>query len=358
VKNYPTSKYSADSTKNLVYSYYLDSRYQEAIEYFNLSIEKELVESENLEIKKILSESYYKLGEIHYSGKQYELAAQNFLASVDYFKEISAKFPDTNEAFVAKYKVPELLYKAAESHKNTKQWDDAIEILDELKAIYPDSEYYKSAENLLYYIYIMKSGELKADGRSGESIEVLVKVLELDSESLNYNKYQVKSRLFSLLQGIRETVIIETADRLFLQGKNSQALFIYGYVYEKYPDFRQTIIMNYIDCNIRIALAESNTSLETLLQTEPTGFIGKEGFAKVSFENKTGFQIIIFIKGPEYEILELDNELKTELDLTAGNYSILVLPSEEGARPFYGELLYEDGARYREVFNSDSDVNN
>ena len=49
--------------------------------------------------------------------KMYSQAAADYLKSIDYLKEIEKNFPDTNDSFIAKYKIPEYLIETAVLNK-------------------------------------------------------------------------------------------------------------------------------------------------------------------------------------------------------------------------------------------------
>jgi TolA-binding protein len=355
IDNYPTSKYIKDATRNLAYSYYLENDYPEAVNYFNLSLEKKYISEQNLEVKKILAESYYKIAEDSYAKKQYGLASKNFLDSVNYFKDISKNFPDTNEAFVAKYKIPELLFKAAQSMNYDKQWDNSIKVLEDLEKNYSDSDYFEKSESLLLDIYISKSANLKESNRLRDSILTFSKVYNLDSKTIASAQSRIYSNLNTLLKGIDTKIIIDATDELFLQNKFNGASFLYNYIYTNFPEDRESIKQNLVDCTLQILLSDTNMVLNDIVPSKPVSFFKKEGLSRVSFENKTEFKITVFIKGPGYEIIELEKATKSEIEIPSGTYSVLVRSDNLGIKPFYGELAYEDGARYREIFKSDQE---
>lgn len=350
IENYPNSRYIEDATKYLADSYYLNGSYENAISYFKIAVSKKYIDEQNLEIKRIFAECYYKLAEENYKNKKYLDASSNFLNSISYFSEISKNFPDTNEAFIAKYKIPELLFKTALSYKNSQKWEDAVKTLQKLKEEYPDSEYIKEGESLLYDIYILKASDLKKNNKIKESILEFLKIFTLDMDKINLSKYQIDYQTNFFMQDAKEADLSAAANQLFVQGQYSQALFLFEYIYKNFPESAEEITKNYVECKFKVLSKSNLADFESISQSKPIGSFKKEGFSKVLFENKTDFILNIFIKGQDYKVLNLDKQSKAELELISGNYEILVESKENLAKPFYGEVTYEDGSRYREIF--------
>lgn len=356
IENYPSSRYAEDSTKNIAYSYYLNGSYQDAIAYFNLSIDKNYINIEDLEIKKILAESYYKLAEEHYSKKQYEAAGENFLNSVLHFTEISEKFPNTNEAFVAGYKIPEFLFKAAKSLKNSDRWADAVQVLEKLKTNYPESEFVAESDGLLFDIYSDRSEALKNDGKYKDSILEFVNIFSLGSKTIESNQYLIKYRFNQLTKNINDNILVQTANETYFQKKYEHALFLFNFIYDNRPDMQETIAKNFVESRLETIPDTSLESYSQMNQSKPTGFFKKEGTSMVSFENKTEYRLNIFISGPDYNVIKLETESKAELIISAGDYIIFTEPAGAEINPFYGKITYDEGAKYREVFSLESEI--
>ncbi|OQA20739.1 MAG: Outer membrane protein assembly factor BamD [Actinobacteria bacterium ADurb.Bin346] len=114
---YPTSKYADTALKKLPYSHYLASDYSKTIFYLEKAIEKGLINQNELEIKTIFADCYVQLARNPDKNGNIREAISNYLKSIEYLREIGNNFPDSNEAFIAKYKIPEYLLNTASLYR-------------------------------------------------------------------------------------------------------------------------------------------------------------------------------------------------------------------------------------------------
>jgi len=347
LEEYPSSRYAKGIIKDIAFTYYLQGSYEESLPYFRDAIEQGILNAEELETAKLLAELYSKLGDKYYSEKKYRAASENFLRAADYFDFISANFPETNEAFIAKYKIPEYFYRAAESYSEEKMWDDALVLLERLTQQYPESEYYDAANNMLFDLYISKAFDLKSSGNFTESISSILSILDFPEDILKDKIEAFNSRSSSLFSGMEAAALIDSADSYYMQSSYSKALFLYGYIFNNLAESQENITKNFVDCKIII---NSVLTYEHIFQSDPYARIKKEGIAKVSFENKTDYKLTAYISGPDYRIIVVEGQAKTEIDLPAGDYTITAELAGPGTVPFFGKVTYEDGGRYREIY--------
>ncbi len=192
VVSYPNSRYSDDSLKNLAYSYYLNQDYENTIIYFKKAIENKILNEQDLEIEKIFADSYIKIAEDNFEKQKYEISGENYLNAVEHLDKIKQQFPDTNDAFIATYKIPEYLYKAATCFNNLKNWEKTEQILNNIITNYNESDFSQKAKELLFNTYISKSSQLKDNKDYEESIAEFLKIFDLDEETQNLNVYFAK----------------------------------------------------------------------------------------------------------------------------------------------------------------------
>jgi len=349
--NYPNSKYADDALKNMSYAYYLNSNYEEAILYFKKAIEQNIVQSSDFEIKKIFADCYSKLAENYYTEKKYEESAEDYLNAVEIFDEIIANFPDTNEAFISTYKIPEYLYNAAQSYKYSKDLDKAIETLINIIDRYPDSEYFQKANSLLFLTYIDKSIELKNNYNYRESAEEFLKILDLEEQNnysyiLNYQRREIFSDIYP-------NILKNIAKNMYQQHEYEKALFVYNAILDYNPELKEELTPSKIDCKIKTITASNYTEIN---QPEPIKKIYSPEISKLIIENNTSFNLIVYFSGAEYRIIPVEPESKTDLiEIKAGKYKIAAELENSDILPYFGIITYEENQKYLELYDTKID---
>ena len=135
-EEYPNSRYAKEISKDIAYTYYLANDFENALKYFNVAVDKKLIDTKALETNKLLSEIYAKLGDKYNREKRFSDSAENYIKAAAYFEFILSNFPDTNEAFIAKYKIPEYTYLAAMGYKTAGLFDNAIDAFEKISNNY------------------------------------------------------------------------------------------------------------------------------------------------------------------------------------------------------------------------------
>ena len=347
VVSYPNSRYSDDSLKNLAYSYYLNQDYENTIIYFKKAIENKILNDQDLEIKKIFADSYLKIAENNFEKQKYEIAGENYLNAVEYLEKIKQQFPDTNDAFISAYKIPEYLYKAATCFNNLKNWDKTEQILINLITNYNESDYSQKSQELLFNTYINKSSQLKDNKDYEGSIAEFLKIFNLDEKIQSSNTYLLNYYKRLIFSDIPFSIIKNSADKLYNSGKYKNALFLYDTILENYPELEPNLVPFIAGCKIKII---AGSSYDMITPTNPIGKFNSKENSKIIFDNKTSFKFDIYIGGPDYKIIKLEKGSKTEIEIKSGTYEIVVEFENTDKIPFYGKIIYLVGNIYRVEF--------
>jgi TolA-binding protein len=344
---YPNSKYADDSLKKIAQSFYLNGDYKEAVFYYEEAIDKKIIDDKSLEVKKIFADCFLKMAERNYDTNDYTGAADNYLKCVEYLMDITLNYPDTNEAFIAKYKIPEYLFEAASNFSRGKEWEKSQEILQNIIDNYPESEYWSKSNELLFNILIGSANELKNDKKYKEAVFEFLNVFNLQEDIKNSKKYEINYQKEIIFSNIPPYILIQVANEEYSKNDYETALFIYDYILKEFPENEASILVNVVNCKIKITVA---STYESITATKPTGIFSKSGLSKITFENKTAYNLTLFIGGPDYNIIRLEKETKLEVELKSGTYKIVAELQGSGVNPFYGEITYEDGKKYREIY--------
>jgi len=347
VVRYPNSRYSDDSLKNLANSYYLNQDYENTIIYFKKAIENKILNEQDLEVEKIFADSYIKIAEDNFEKQKYETSGENYLNAVEYFNKIKLQFPDTNDAFISAYKIPEYLFKAATCFNNLKNWEKTEQILNNIITNYNESGFSQKAKELLFNTYISKSSQLKDNKDYEESIAEFLKIFDLDEEIQSSNIYSLSYYKRLIFSDIHFPMIKNSADKLYNAGEYKKALFLYNIILENYPDLEPSLVPFIAGCKIKIV---AGSNYEIITPTDPIGKFNSKENSKIIFDNKTSFKLDIYIGGPDYKIIKLEKESKTEIEIKSGTYEIAVEFENTDKAPFYGKITYLVGKKYQEEY--------
>ena len=187
IEKYPGSKYTDESLKKLAFSNFLRGNYEDSVFYFDKAISTGLIDDKDLEIEKILVESNLKIAEKYRGKNDHEDATYYYEKTVGYLKNIIKDSPDTNDAFIANYKIPEYLFIIASDYNEIEYWQRSIDALNEILSGYPDSEYFDNSVSLLILTIMDHAEQLKKDGDNTESLNEFLKILDI-APDLRTNK--------------------------------------------------------------------------------------------------------------------------------------------------------------------------
>ena len=340
--NYPNSRHANTALGNISFAYFSNKNYKEAIDSFNESISLEIFSDDNLEIKKSLEECYIKLSDEYYNNKEYELSAGNYLKAVTVLEDIKNNFSSTDEAFISIYKIPEYLYKAALGFNKVRNWEKSLECLEAIVNDYDESKYYYDASYLLSDTYISKSIELIDSSNQQEGVEEFLKIFELDALDYDYssiNEYQ-KSGVFP---NISLNTLKKIAGEKYSSGEYEKSLFLYKTIIEYNPQTEEEITPRLIDSKLKSIYSSDHNLLE---QPAPVRRFRGPGKSILVIENSTEFNLTVYLKGPDYRVVEVENNSTLEVEITSGSYETALDSDNMDNLPYYGELEYGEGQRY------------
>ncbi|MFA5015164.1 MAG: outer membrane protein assembly factor BamD [Actinomycetota bacterium] len=343
LNNYPSSRLSASAMENISFAYYSNKDYLEAIDSYKNAIDSEIFTSLDLKINNILVECHSKLAEEYYEEKEYGKSAESYLDAVEILEEIKINFPATNDAFIAIYKIPEHLYNAALNFDRDQNWDKSIETLDYLISDYNDSDYFDEAGYLFYEVCIKKSTALVESHEYVEGVETFLNILNFDGINNKYNNVSdyEKKRIFS---SIPSYILKDIALDNYNSGNYRSSLFLCEIIASYNPQQEEEVGPLLIDSKINLVSSMDYNPLEP--PDPERKFWGPEK-SILTIENNTEFVLTIYLKGPEYKIIRAEQNSTVEIEISAGTYEAVSESSNPDILPDYGNLIYEEGQRYR-----------
>lgn len=347
IEKYPGSRYADDALKNLAYSYYLSSSYKNSLEYFKKAIDEKIVDGQSLEIEKIFADCYVKIAENDFNQRNYKSAGENYLSSITYQGKIKEQFPDTNEAYISVYKIPEYLFKAAVCFNYAKDWPESEQVLNRIINDYSENELSRKSKNLLYINYLSRSSELKDTKNYKECINEFLKILDLNEKLQNAYEYPVYYQKKTIFSGIPLYLMKDCADQLLAENQFKKALFLYGIILENFPDQEENLISNVANCKVKI-IKDLNFTL--ISQPNPSGKFSNKENCGISIVNNTSGKLMIYISGPSSTIVNLETGAKTEIEIKPGTYEIAAEITDSQNIPFYGKITFLAGNRYKEEY--------
>ncbi len=340
--NYPGSRHANTALKNISFAYFSNKNYMEAINSFNKAIELEIISNNDLEIKKVLEECYIRSAERYYKNNKYASSAENYFEAVIILEDIKNNFPDTNEAFIAEYKIPEYLYRAASDFNKVKNWDRSIECLEKIIREYNDSDYFSNACHLLLDTYIKKSRELILDNNYQKGVEEFLKVLDLDTTGYIYNNisdYQ-KQMIFS---NIPPDILKKIAKDNYNSGSYKKSLFLCEIITGYNTEIEEDIAPLLVDSKLKLI---SSSDYKLLEQPAPLRRFWGSKKSILVIENNTEFDLAMYLKGPEYKMIKIEKNSSQEIEITPGTYKTAMDSNNTDILPYYGEIAYEEGQKY------------
>ena len=344
---YPNSKYAKEALANISGSYYLNGNYPEAIFYYEKSINDNIIDGETLDIKKTFADSYLKIADSFYAEKDFSKAAEYYLKSVSYLEQILQKYPETNDAFISKYKIPEYLFKAADCLKNEKNWEGSAAILKNIIDKYPESDFSLKSYKVLFNIYIDKALDIKEDGQYRKSVVEFFKIYDMGDDLLDLVQSEIKYSQNNLLAGIPPNILIQAANDFYKLAEYKKSLMIYDYLLANYPENEFMATDNLVNIKIR---SISEKPYEPIPEFTVVGSFAKSGNSRVTLDNRTEFNLTVYLGGPGNKIARLEKKTKTEIEILAGDYKVVVEIQNPENSLLYGETSFEDGKKYKNVY--------
>jgi TolA-binding protein len=344
---YPNSRYSKEALVNISKSYYLNENYSEAVYYYEKSISDKSMDGETLDIKKIFADSYLNLGDSSYDAKEFSKAGQYYQKSVTYFEEILQKYPETNDAFIAKYKIPEYLFKTADCLKNEKNWEGSSAILEKIIDKYPESDFSLKSYEALFTIHISKALDIRENGQYRDSVIEFFKIYDLGGDLSEMDKSETERSQNSLLAGIPPNILIQAANDFYKLAEYKKSLLVYDYLLVNYPENEFMVSDNLVNIKINTI---GEKPYDSIPEITAAGSFAKNGKSRITLDNRTEFNLTVYLGGPENRIVRLEKNTKTEVEIIAGAYKIVTEIQNPENSLLYGETSFEDGKKYRDVY--------
>lgn len=346
LENYPGSSLAGNALEKISYSYYSNADYQKAIISFEEAIDSGIISGSDLEVKKIFEDCYFKLAQDNFSSENYSQAGENYLNAVEVLKEVNKEFTNTNEAFIALYKIPEYLYSAALSFNKTDDLESSIEALEEIIENYDNSEYFNPAGNLLFDLYIEQAVEMVDNFDYTSGIEEFLKVLDLEVEDKSYNDIS-SSKKRKVFYNIPTDTLKNAASNKYSSGSYKKAAFLYELIIEYNPESEEELDPLLIDSKIK-SIAASDHSTFTV--SAPERKLWGHEKSILIIENNTRFDLTVYLKGPESIKIKAEKNSSVETEITAGMYEAASELDDHEILPRYGTVTYDEGQRYREEY--------
>ena len=345
IDKYSTSKYYNPSLKSIADNFNKIGDSGNTIKYLSLAIEKKIIDPESIEAKRMFADSYSKIAEEAYGNGDYSSSSLNYILAVNVLKEIYKDFPNSDDAFISTYKIPQYLYKAADSYKKIENFNQSIEILKELITDYPESDWAKQSGSLIFNSYFEDAMILIDNLKYSDGLNEYFDALEYASSSGN----QVSSGSYDIqiFSKIPKNTLLEYAAGILSGGKYTAALNILNYMLGSYPEMSSSINPYYAICKVAII---SKAGYEKLPELSGPVKIKNPGNFVLSLNNKSEKELIFYFSGSGGGVFILQAKRKLEITLPMGSCEIAVEASDNTPPVYYGQLSFEENKKYSMAF--------
>ena len=229
----------------------------------------------------------------------------------------------------------------------TGNWDKSIEALENIINNYSDSEYFDDAGDLLFNTYIDKATELASNLNYAESVEEFLKILDLGVQNNNYNNISDYEKR-GVFYNIPPNTLKNIARDKYNSGSYKKASFLYEIIVEYNTELEEEINPLLIDSKLKLIASSTYNLFEQPVPGRK--FWGPEKSILI-IENNTEFDLTVYLKGPECKIIIVGkNSTSDEIEISAGTYEAASEFSNPDILPYYGEVTYEEGQKYREEY--------
>jgi tetratricopeptide (TPR) repeat protein len=350
--NYPNSRHAAEALNRISFAYYHNNQFSQALRSFDEAINKNIIDPDQLEVLEIRQDIYYHLAQERESVAEYLKAADNYLSSVDILKQIRSDFPDTNEAFISQYKIPQYLFNASEDYKKSGDLISQIELLEEIISGYPESDQYQAALASADNAYIEHAALLSEAAQFEDAIERFLKYLENNPEPERdaILDYKIK-RVFGEAP---PSVIKRYADASYDAEKYLIAVFLYETLIDFYPHYFGKPPEGLVESKIILA---GSSPYNEILQSTSGKYINTPGLSLLIIKNDSGNTLTVYIKGPENHMASVPAGETVEIELIPDEYTVLVESADREILTYMGTLSFEEYRKYTEVFEEAGEDN-
>jgi tetratricopeptide (TPR) repeat protein len=344
--HYPTSRHADEALKNISFAYYHDNQNIKALSSLNEAIDVDIIDPQKLLVKQTLSDIYFRLAESHAGNKEYGPAADDYLSSVDLLKQVKTGFPDTNEAFIAAYKIPQYLFYTSQNYIKSENWEAAIGVLEEIVSEYAESDFKKDAASELEDAYLDLASELGSLSEYEDAVSWFIKYLETDPKVKR--NFLLDLKIGQVFKGAPPGLIKEYADSYYSGRNYHEAVFLYTILIEFNPEYLEETIPPLVDS--KIFLTKSTPYNETL-QPKRGKYIELESESLLVFKNDTEFSMVSYLKGTTGSyIIHIEAGESAEVQIESGEYELLIEFNTADLLPFFGTRVYDEKRTYTEAF--------
>lgn len=345
LENYPSSRYSGEALQRISFAYYHNNQFSRALSSFNNAIDKNIIDPGVLEVMDIRQDIYSHIARHQEEEDDYVKAADSYLSSIDILKQIISDFPDTNEAFIARYKIPQYLFNASEDFRKSGNTISQIQQLEEIISEYPESDYFLAAQESIDNAYIEHAINLSAAADYENAINWFLKYLEnnTDPERDAILDYKIK-RVF---EEATPVIIERTADTRYNKGEYMSAVFLYEILIDFNPDYLEKTVDRLVESKIILA---RSSPYDEILQSISGKYINIPGFSLLIITNNTENMLKAYIKGPDNYMNSIPAGETAEIEIMPGEYTVLVESEDKEMLYHMGTALFEESRKYTEIF--------
>ncbi len=274
------------------------------------------------------------------------ISAEYYLKASDALEDLINNFPDTNEAFIATYNIPEFLFNAGISYLRIEDYKQETKVFEDLLENHSDSEYSIKSGSLLFMAYTNNAVRLVAGGEHSEGIEELLKTFDIEGENKYFKVYGYKKD--EIFYDVPIITTKNIASDLFKTREYEKALFLYETLIEYFPGTESGIISSLVRSKLNLV---ADTDYTEIKQSAPERRMNNPENSIIIIENNTPYYLTIYLGGPEYKIVEIITESELEIEIKPGEYKMAAELDHSDILPYYGIITYEENLRYREVYS-------
>ncbi len=340
VENYPDSRYYENAIKNLPFAYYHNNDCAQALHYLNQAENMGLI-SPTLEVKEIYAECHFWLAEQYMAESNYRQAANHYMDTLTLYRTIQQEFPGSDQAFLAEHKIPELTFLAASAYRRIPDWEQAIQLFNEILERYPATEYAQKSSELLFVGHINKAIALKNDAEYGQAIQAFLQVIDIFSEPQDI--YRVTHYQNIILSDIPQYHLNNAAYDFFREGDYQKAAYLYQAILDYYPQANDDCL-SYL-CQAKVNYIRTINYRNLVTEGDPVRIYMPEA-SVLDIINESIYFATLYLTGPQEQMVSLAPDSRERIELPAGNYQAALEYEGEGSTPFFGTLNLEENLRY------------
>jgi outer membrane protein assembly factor BamD (BamD/ComL family) len=343
IADYQGSRYYEEALLMIPYIYNDLGDPEEAVYFFELAGEEGLIDMDELEVNIILSDSYISLAE---SSGEPGIRAENYLAAASYLKNVVERYPESNEAFVSYYKIPSYYYEAAAIYRDNEEFQESIDLLNEILEEYPQSDVIEQSNQLLFRNHIERSQKSASEFNYLEALQDYAVAQEIASENNMDGLIEYYSGL--ILKDISVDILKNYAQSLFNENQYSRALFIYENILQNNPELSEEINPFIAQSKVKMISQSRYQGFDEIAEAR---IWSPENFTFI-LVNRSQVPLSFYIGRPGAQSIDLGPNERIDLTREAGRYEIAIEPvGANGILPLYGSIGFEENTRYTFTFD-------